>query len=450
MISFISAIQHGLYTLLTPRNAEAMVDFGPLRENTSEAPTIEFTTEMYQEDMAIKLALVQSKAIELKTVSTADKDRRASLFSQDKSQTDYAKPYTAVYNAPAVNLPPILKLFTHFVFYSNISTTANLPIRSTTILYKIIDRTKPPPEQVQYAVLDNPENLIYFSTEYFKHGLAIYKQFEPAIELATDILHKNHPELSKIQLKMLLQDRLLTALATMRHEDPWQDLGACQWSDCSLASKFAETFRDVDYGIKILGITIRPSWKIASWLGQIFPWLSSAKEEQGFGVYQTIFGLFKEAAEDPDSRQHFVEYFEPAYFIDDKAMMRALFEKPTMSCALVYDFLLTKLEKTVFQNPAVRTSPLWPPFIINRVSARQYALMSAATVLYGAPEMDESTKQIALAGSPFMDLWDFCSEILQEPKVFPDIAHYESLGLLSPTQAFLLYWSDGTKNTPHQ
>ena len=79
-------------------------------------------------------------------------------------------------------------------------------------------------------------------------------------------------------------------------------------------------------------------------------------EEQGFGPYQVIFGLFKEAAADPEIRAHFKDHLDDSDFTDDKAMMRAILDKPTHSYALTVDYILKKLMNSVYKDSRVRAA----------------------------------------------------------------------------------------------
>ena len=206
------------------------------------------------------------------------------------------------------------------------------------------------------------------------------------------MLFQFHEELTYEQIRILFSGKLVWEMLVLKDEDPWQDINACEWSGCEHQPNFAKAFDSVSYGIKIFNIPINfiPwDWRIASKY-------HTPIEEQGFGPYQVIFGLFKEASEDPDVRSHFKEYFDESDFENDKAMMRAILDKPTYSYALTLDYILTKLVNSVYKNTEVRATSIFPPFIKDKKEARQFSIVSSARFLTGNPEWSDSVIETLL------------------------------------------------------
>ena len=225
----------------------------------------------------------------------------------------------------------------------------------------------------------------------------------------------------------------------MRHEDPWQDIGACKWAGCSLAERFAQVFQEVEYGVKAHGIMTRPPWKVAS--------LYIDKSMQGFGPYQTIFGSFKEASQNKNTRLAFAQYLTPDDFKDDKAMMRAIFEKPTMSYAFLLYYLLSQLRYTTFADTAMRATPILPPFFRNKVHARQLGLMGAATIVSAYPERAITTPIVACVGSPTIPFYQFISDLLGGKQLFPNTGRRQIVLTTTNGLKFMTYFDFDPKAT---
>ena len=348
--------------------------------------TIEIDTSLYSEMARIIGALkMNNNASKLKfdAVSTADKDSSVSILSDREKSENYAYYYYLTYGgleAEASIDRPVIGRYDRLLLPFLSSRSNELSTLDYEIIYREIISKKYSQFVSSYYKFD-PNNVSSFAMGDFVYPLAMCDLFKNDIKIATDVLSKHHDALTEKQIRILFTGKLVWELLVLKDEDPWQDINACNWSDCNLENKFDEVFENVSYGIKVFNTPIDLPW---SW--EIASKFHTPIEEQGFGPYQVIFGLFKEAAADLKVRSHFKNVLDDKCFEDDESMLRTIIEKPTFAYALTLDYILTKLTNTVFKNPNVRALPTQPPFINDKVEGRQFAIISATRLLTGNPE----------------------------------------------------------------
>ena len=383
--------------------------------------TIVITPSMLEDHDAILEALLEAEDIALQTESTAKKDDSMDFIAGEKGRVSYTGMYRRVFvpadaDSSKIWLPSILQEADIFMSPNVFNEAYTLPAEITPIAYRLVVTGDSGDPAVTYIPLDVNDSIYFFETDDFGDAMAVEQHFSGDIGIAASIMREHHQELTYAQLKMLLQSKLMTQLVMMRHEDPWQDIAACRWADCSYADQFAKEFSDVEYGVPIGNGLYKPSWWLASKL-------HTPMREQGYGPYQVILGLFEEAGQNEEVMLHFAEYLTDEDFVDEAAMLRAIFEKPTMSAALVYDFILTRLKDTVFENPEVRMSPIFTPFLKNPRVARQYALMATANILVAHPERDSDAKIMVMLASQHFSLWSFYSDVLDTGDLFSRVVY---------------------------
>lgn len=414
-------------------------------ENLKRA-TIVIPRSTIESQVAIVKALFEGGKPQFETKSTKDKDGLVAPLSKSEIryfEIDYSLNYRSVYGAPPAKIPDSLKdVETYFIpdLY-HFKNTSSID-KGAAPIHRFISQDQHGKQLVYYLPFATDEAWYTNDVIHYQGALALNNHFEKQMSLAAPILAKYHPELSTRQHKMLLQIKLFNQMSSLAYEDPWQDINACKWSNSKYADDFEKAFQGVSHGIKIGSRT----WTPPGWVWQAASKLHTSIEEQGFGPYQLIFGLLKEASQDTEIRAHFAAYLSPEDFVDDKAIMRTIFEKPTMSCAMAFDHILTQLEKTSFVNPEVRCSPIYPPFIMDKTYAREYALMFMAVSMLGFPEKAEHSEHLIFYGAHFLSQWDFYSEVLGQPYLFPELPRWRRLNGLKSGGNILTYTLDYSSN----
>jgi len=342
--------------------------------------------------VSVAQALANTPELEIGAKSTAKRDKSVSYFSHyEKLDLAYAPYYGKIYGQTTEVIPPQLQGVDYVIYPRGLSLLSQVvPADCMPIAYRIIDTSLGSEYPITYMPLDLSQSIPFHTLDRLAQSAAVAKSFHNEIVHAAKNLHHYHSKALGLEHCItMLYIKLIVELYNARYEDPWQDLGACQWSGCKLLKAYQEAFKDVDYGIKVGGVLTRPSWLLASQL-------HTPMAEQGFGVYQVILGLLQEASNNPEVRSHWQAELTESDFADQKAMMRAIFEKPTLCYAFVADYLLTRLEKTTFSDPKMRTLSFLPPFIADEEQARQLSIMHVLFRLSVQPEDADGAKAMAL------------------------------------------------------
>jgi len=407
--------------------------------------TIKISEEMMEQDRTINQAVLAASHPDFTTESTSKDERVREWLSDDMANNvDYALYYTQIY-LPQQDyvipppIPSVLKDIDSFVSPDITITRRTLPLEAMPVIYRVVRKNKQGNPDVLFIPLDINDPLYACDTAYFPSAAQLTQSWRKDISLAASILYDSYAdELSFNQLSMLLQTKLTTSLATLRHEDPWQDKSACLWSGCSLSDSFERVFNQPNYGVPIFGHLFNLPWRQVSWL-------TASLRSQGFGPYQIIFGLFEEAAKDAAAREHFKTQLLPEDFTDEKAMLRTIFEKPTMSAAFVVYHVIAQLKNTTFKDPMVRISPTIAPYISDPKAARQFSLMSTTQLLLSHPERDSVAPFIAYVANPGFGEWQFYADILGEESLFPNMA-YDKMVITSSDRRRLIIYVSGTND----
>lgn len=393
-----------------------------------EGATVVITPAMQEESREAKNALAEAESPVLQAESTGPKEG-AMAFLQSGAEgrvntVHFAQYYRRIYvpdhlSIPQVRVPQSIMREEANMFldpdFSSISYVT--PVNRVPLAYRVIEQAETGDPVVKYFPL-RTRNVLYSPTGLnFQEAFAILHHFSPDIDLVADILYKYHgDELTHGQLKMLVQGQLMVVQNGMLEEDPWQDIPPIRSSGSLYADNFLEVFSDVDYGVSVRGMLVRPPWRLTSALFAPVP-------KQGFGPYQIILGLFEEAGQNQKVRSHWEGHLEDSDFADRDAMWRAIFDKPTLSCALVYDYVISQLRETTFADPHVRMPSNFPPFFTNTTAARQFALMNASYTLVMYPEREADAFTFLTTHDNLFYRWSLFAEALGEPPLFPDAEH---------------------------
>ncbi len=398
---------------------------------TVTTATQEVSAESWEEAKALLLSAGQTAQPHFQTVSTYKDDQRVA-FASGKKQGQHQIPYydysRQVYWAPEVEPPQYLREFDALLvpsIFAGASETLPFDHIQKPLQYRVILHPSEGKPEVLYFREEPILAADYFPNNKYIGAYSLFRHFEPDIDQAVGILSRFHgSELTPAQLKVVLAGKLLLEQVALRYEDPWQDRCACRWAGCDRQELIEAAYEQVEKGIKFVGHVVDLpclSWEAASNWGTE-NWRYEPLEKQGFGPYQVIVGLLKEAAENQTVREHFAGLVTQADFQDDRALVRTIFEKPTFAEAFLLDYVLTRLEETTFADPKMRLGKaLLPPFFSDPHLARQVSLMETAFLAVGVPERSQDLGRFAPMYAAYPPYWQYINQIIDGEDLFPGI-----------------------------
>lgn len=133
-------------------------------------------------------------------------------------------------------------------------------------------------------------------------------------------------------------------------------------------------------------------------------WGASMKS-QGYGPGQIILGLALKAAQEPGLLDHYSPHLTPEDFVSNRLALRAILDpqKVVFVKALTFDYALTKLKSSLYQEKPQVTWPLDAGCPLeDRKEARQIALLVHAHFLIMFPEISQNP--LALPHSPISEI----------------------------------------------
>ncbi len=361
-------------------------------------------------------ALRTSPGIELKATSTAAgvdmhelKKEYMRQHQDEGGRPNFPEYYRKIYGAPLLPYPKHLNL-DELQVEPNYRTSDQLPPDGTLPLLRTVTNGR-----AFYHFFDTPYGGITIHLpERTHHVISLVTHFKDDIENAAKILFQHHPQIHLNNFRLLLYTRMSEELQALDWEDPWQDMSACVYSGCSLKEAFQRELDGAKIGPRVGGVNFNLPWELSSAL-------TMEMEKQGFGPAQANLGLVREAAEEKKILDHYKGFLRVSDFSNNKAALRTILENPVYSWALSYDYVLTKLEETVFQNPVVRLSKRSRPYFQNAEGAREYALLSSAAYLTAYPEKDVAAKENVLIGTKGYSAKYICADFYQIEPYFSGI-----------------------------
>lgn len=305
---------------------------------------------------------------------------------------NFSMHYRDIYGAPALPYPEgIKKHVIPLIPDTYRKRSYDGALESVPPLIRTVRRSADGSESASYIFGSMEGTVRAYLPEKIEHVHSLVRHFAPRLDVAAEILHRHHPHLKLVNLRSLLYSRMSEEVMALDFEDPWQDMNACRFSGCSLQDNFAKALAGSQIGPMVNGTVYNLPWELSSKI-------AVDMKRQGFGPMQVILGLAMEASENAEVLAHFEGCLSREDFKDEKAALRAILEKPVMTYALCYDYVATKLEKTVFSDPSVRLPEISAPYIQDRGAAREYSFLQVASLITAYPESDERAKDNVLGG----------------------------------------------------
>jgi len=226
--------------------------------------------------------------------------------------------------------------------------------------------------------------------------LALVRHHAEDIGRAADLLHESHPDIARNNFYLMIAHSIVNEMYTLDGEDPWQDIGACDYADCSYRERFHEVFAGVPHGTRVWGHFVRPPWRTTSFLAM-------ERARQGFGPAQIILGLAREAGS-WEGVARYAPHLTENNFANDRAALRTILDPQgsIYTLALIYDYNLTQLKETMFRDPDLRRPVDLFPFIADRDSAREFELLLLAQHLKTFPERGPEMRRTFFANGYYL------------------------------------------------
>lgn len=261
-----------------------------------------------------------------------------------------------------------------------------------------------------------------YMNPFYSAGIAFVKKYQADFDQAAAILAAHHTEIHPDNLRIMLYKHFVRELIALSIIDAWQDVSACADVGCSMEQSFRRGFPEFDNSVS------RWSWKLATIRYQ-------NRQKQGYGPGQTILGLALEAAADSRIALRYSGILSEAELTDEDEALKALLDpkKAITYRALIYDFLLTRLEETLFKDSRVAFPSDQYPYLVQSTS-REMALIEAAQRLSIQPERDKNMTDQLIFGAT-LSYWTEFFEVgamLGVKSNLPGVVHTtEVYGLVS-------------------
>jgi hypothetical protein len=319
----------------------------------------------------------------------------------DFSQCEFTDFYRRVAGAP------LIKLSDGRTFYSVIMEGVDFPLDDIPMdfLSVLFFDGKQAKEWHFLPDFNNLRDLYSIPSSAAWQSVYSYTQyFSGEIDTAAGILARAHPDsLRENNVRVFLRDDLVTQLLEMTSEDPWQDRAACIKVGCSQLERLESVYQD--YSDKV-GVELWGKRRDLPWWAW---WLASRTykynlEKQALGPAQVIVGLANRAANQREILRRYRPFLSQGDFSTPDDVIRTVLDprKSIFAKAMVFDYVITELERTLFSDPNFREPATFAPFISDLRTAREYSLMYLASILAMFPEFDFiSDKFVAIPHRPF-------------------------------------------------
>jgi hypothetical protein len=195
------------------------------------------------------------------------------------------------------------------------------------------------------------------------------------IRTAASIVNSAHPELHLNNIILLMLMRTVHEMTAVNYIDIVQDFAACRAVKCTPQDGFEKVFPELDDPMTDI------VWQMSSLTG-------ADQLEQGYGPLQIILGLALLAASHKGTADYYREYLTEEELTTKEGALRAILDdkKSIYYLALIYQYIITRLKETTFKNEEVRfPSNTWP-FIYDKATSREMALLEYAQALSAIPE----------------------------------------------------------------
>ena len=224
-------------------------------------------------------------------------------------------------------------------------------------------------------------------------AIDLLKEKMQLVDAALDIVAGAHDDVRFANLKAVFLYHFAHEMSAISMVDVWQDMSACKSAGCKFDNDFSKSFAEIS------DPEIAALWRTASML-------SGNKLEQGYGPTQIILGLAMEAAADEQVASRYRALLPADAFDGEDGMLRTLisFEGSIVCLAMVYDFVMTRLEETLLAAPDSGFLVYSYPFISTGSVRREMALLQLTKMLTVFPENDAIAK-VMLSNGALNTVW---------------------------------------------
>lgn len=264
----------------------------------------------------------------------------------------------------------------------------------------------------------------------YKISADFVKKYISHIDTAVSLLTRAHPHIEFENFKSVFLLHLVDERQAISNLDAWQDLSLCFEVGCAHLEGYRKAYPEYN------DPALLAAWSAASaFFGN--------KLHQGYGPFQIIPQLALEAASRKDISARYSEYLTDEELTTEAGCMRAILDpvKAIYYLALIYDFIITRLEETVMRDKSITFPTNGYPYISDYKLAREMTLLDTAKDLTVFPEDDINAKRIILYGAA-NNLW---TRIFDIADLFNVKHKFYGLKLASSRYPFLSYMRTGGK-----
>jgi hypothetical protein len=165
--------------------------------------------------------------------------------------------------------------------------------------------------------------------------------------------------------------------------------------------------------------------------------LTTDKKSQGYGPAQIIWDVALKAAAHKETAAYYKDYLTEEELTTEDGALRAILDpkKSIYYTAMVLQYMVTRLKETAFADESVRYPSNVFPFISDKSTARQMALLNLAQTLSAFPEGDEQLDRLILLG-PNNRFW---VDVFKAGKMFGIKPHLKGIRLVEKAHMMLSY-----------
>ncbi len=256
------------------------------------------------------------------------------------------------------------------------------------------------------------------------HAISFLEEYMEDIDKAAEIIATAHPDLHKNNIKLILMWRFYNEVYTMTYADIVQDYAACRAVGCDLRENYEMVFPELNHS------ETDTVWNLSNLI-------TSDKKGQGYGAPQLIWGMAIEAANHKDTAKYYREYLEPEDLESEEAILKTTLDpkKSIYLTSMTLQYIITRFKETTFKDKDVGYASNFHPYIFDRDTARQMAILELAQEISAYPERAERLAD-KVAGTISHEFW---SQVFMLGEKFGIEHHFTGLQLVRLKKDFLSY-----------
>ncbi|MFA4906309.1 MAG: hypothetical protein WC645_07375 [Candidatus Margulisiibacteriota bacterium] len=341
------------------------------------------------------------------------------------SRQDFADFYLKVAGAPLIGLPDN-KSYYSVIFRATEMPLDDIPMDFLSVLFFRGAQAR------EWHFMPEFDKLRAFSsdssqTTAWRSAYSYAQYFSVDIDTAAHILAGAHPNsLRENNVRVFLRDDLVMGQLELTSEDPWQDRAACIKVGCNQLERLESVYHEYDgkVGVEMWGKRRDLPWW-AWWLASVT--YKYDLKKHGLGPSQIIIGLADRATNYQDVLRRYHPFLSGDDFSSSDNIIRTILDpnKSIFAKALVFDYIISTLERTIFADPHFREPATVAPFISDLKTAREYSLMYLASKLAMFPEFDFlAAKLLSIPHLPYYVDLLHVADLFNIPLEFPGLFYY--------------------------